>query len=305
MRKCILWAAILILSATTIFAADNIIKNGDFSNGMQDWVAVLDSGSFFHVENGVLSADYNGGKNAGIQQKIGSLQPGEEYELSFMSKVDRINGDGFGMIMVTTGEWEPGERITLTAKNTDWKKNSLSFKTKVPFSFVVIRAKIDAAFQIKDLVLAKKDSTQSAAKSVEPTSNLLQNGDFKGGLNNWKPVADPSISYYKVNDGVLTVDYNLGKNAALMQKIGALEPDTEYTLTFSAKVNRIGVGGAFGCIMVTNANWGPAETTSFEAIGDWKDYTVTIKPKVVFDYVVIRAKFDACFQIKNLALKKK
>ena len=206
--------------------ADNILKNGDFTNGIDGWSS--SGGTVLAADNGALHADFNeswGFINAGTY----NLKANTEYKLTFKAKA--INGGGVtpkmnksdwsGTVvqqgMEFTAEWAAYEWTFTTDDNTSLM---LFFQSGCP-------ADAGQEVWLDDVVLVEVIA-EPEAPVVE---NILNNGDFTDGIDGWSSSGGTVLA---ADNGALHADFNESWgfiNAGTYN----LKANTEYKLTFKAK----------------------------------------------------------------------
>ena len=249
MKKVIL---LLCFAIALSAAAENLIKNGDFSEGLKFWYA---TNKTTHISQSVTC---NGKKALCMEGasefiQLVELEPDTDYILTYSIKGENIvptapRNSGACIVFKGGNRWW---RSTPAADNRmtgtfDWKRHTYKFNSSFyqnkPLSIrLTLNANGKCYFADMQLVKASPEAKPAAAPAAAPaeikSSNLLVNGDFTNGLQGWhvdnKAVAiDPAAKAGDKNAVCLP------SNSRIQQSV-ALEPDTMYEFSFLIKGENI------------------------------------------------------------------
>ncbi len=197
--------------------ASTLVVNGDFSEGESGWTT---SGSTV-ISDGKASLA-SGSDTDTLSQKI-AVNGNTEYVLT----ADVISSGA----EITVGVQDYNGRYTNLSKTTSSSgKLSLSFTTASHINQIKIFAKVLRYQDAKDpvvidnIVLKAKNSSDSTDSSVPSTNNLIKNGTFTDGSNNWTLNGSASILQGKA---ILSS----GSDTDDIQQAVTLEANTTYRLS--------------------------------------------------------------------------
>lgn len=234
----------------------DIIANGGFENGLDDWTAYKEYG-YYEMPAEVVTTEHNSGEKSlnyhnMTSSSMGSrclgqeiqLEPNTKYTLSFYMK----GKPGWGNIAVIDDvenpyPWLfPGEvfkQLLSGGEFTTWTKHTYTFFStdKTDYKFIIALTGTETEAFLDDIKIER----------AEPKTNeIISNGGFENDLEDW--TAYKAYPYYEMPAEVVTTEKNTGEkslnyynrtsasiyNRALGQQI-KLEANTKYTLSFYLK----------------------------------------------------------------------
>ncbi|MDA7938417.1 family 16 glycosylhydrolase [Pirellulales bacterium] len=249
-----------------LMAAD--LANGDFSEGLTDWIVQATETAQVEVINvgdpGVLLTPTDTG-TAEIIQRV-PVSPGTAYRLAFTLN-SSSDSYAYAGVRGHAGKWSE-----LSTGENKAGRYSLEFETSSDVSEVTIFAQAyrqqTAPVSIDDIQLTLADSppVQPEPKPPivtppetppEPTpeppietpppipgNSLLTNGDFESALSGWNNISTAGGNAETIPGGagsVLQLTPSAEGTAALLQQV-AVDPSTSYRLSFSLT----SAGGSYG-----------------------------------------------------------
>ena len=234
----------------------DIIANGGFENGLDDWTAYKEYG-YYEMPVEVVTTEKNSGEKSlnyhnMTSSSMGSrclgqeiqLEPNTKYTLSFYMK----GKPGWGSIAVIDDvqnpyPWQfPGEvfkQLLSGCEFTTWTKHTYTFFStdKTDYKFIIALTGTETEAFLDDIKIER----------AEPKTNeIISNGSFENDLEDW--TAYKLYPYYEMPAEIVTTEKNTGEkslnyynrtsasiyNRALGQQI-KLEANTKYTLSFYLK----------------------------------------------------------------------
>lgn len=249
-----------------LMAAD--LSNGDFSEGLTDWIVQATETAQVEVVNvddpRVLLTPTDTGTAEIIQQV--SVTPGTAYRLSFTIK-STSDSYAYAGVRGHAGKWSE-----LSTGENKAGRYTLEFETSSDVSEVTIFAQAyrqqTAPVSIDDIQLALADSPPVSPEPEPPTEtpieppqdqpiepptetpppsvvdSLLENGDFESDLSGWSDISTAGGKAEIIPGAVgsaLQLSPSAEGTAALLQQV-AVDPSTSYRLSFSLT----SVGGSYG-----------------------------------------------------------
>ncbi|MBQ2117355.1 MAG: carbohydrate binding domain-containing protein, partial [Lachnospiraceae bacterium] len=247
---------------------DGLLINGDFSNGMVGYEVFADGAANVAgytvdtlSENSAFSIDIanTGSADWHIQLKQNKikLEEGKCYRLKLDAKssIDRK----FKYALQRNGathndDWMPYSGDPVNSINSEWQTFETLFKMTEPTDEDVILSISMGAFgepittkhfvRIDNIVLEEID--ESELPQVKPTpegENLIKNGDFANGVENWeKAITSPGAAEVSFDNGKAVYNIsNVGDvdwHVQLKQNGIALEQGAEYELSFKVKSDK-------------------------------------------------------------------
>ncbi|OUV71543.1 MAG: hypothetical protein CBC98_08275, partial [Planctomycetaceae bacterium TMED138] len=244
------------------------LSNGDFSEGLTDWIVQATETAQVEVVNvgdpGVLLTPTDTGTAEIIQQV--SVTPGTAYRLSFTLN-SSSDSYAYAGVRGHAGKWSE----LSTGENTAGRY-SLEFETSSDVSEVTIFAQAyrqqTAPVSIDDIQLTLANSPPVSPEPeppqetpVEPpqespiepplsppapiaSDSLLTNGDFESALSGWSNISSAGGKAETIlgdAGSALRLTPSADGTAALLQQV-AVDPSTSYRLSFSLT----SAGGSYG-----------------------------------------------------------
>lgn len=240
-----------------IEAGDNLIKNGDFAKGEENWEAAVtapgeatnsfaDGKAVFNITN-VGSEDWH----VQLKQNGLKLEQGAQYKVTMKIKSSEARIVKYAFL-TTSYDWYGGEDLELTANEVKEVEYTLDVGDKATdsaISFVVSMGKIAAketpvsTIEIDDICVVKTSGGDTPGEEIDPVeigTELIQNGDFAQGEENWtNAVTAPGAAEASFADGKAT--YNITSvgtedwNVQLKQSGLTMEKGARYKMNLKLK----------------------------------------------------------------------
>ena len=249
-----------------LMAAD--LSNGDFSEGLNDWIVQSTETAQVEVVNvddpGVLLTPTDTGTAEIIQQV--PVTPETAYRLSFTIK-STSDSYAYAGVRGHAGKWSE-----LSTGENKAGRYTLEFETSSDVSEVTIFAQAyrqqTAPVSIDDIQLALADSPPVSPEPEPPSEppieppqdspiepptetlppstgdSLLENGDFESDLSGWSDISTTGGKAETISGAAgraLQLSPSAEGTAALLQQV-TVDPSTSYRLSFSLT----SVGGSYG-----------------------------------------------------------
>lgn len=202
----------------------NLIENGSFEEGDSGWKVLSGDATEFSGDSsdGMSALKLATGIN-GVYTDFETLS-NVDYTLTLKYKGNSKDA-GFGISRVNTPvteEWLLSEKVTLSPTE-EWKTVSINFNSYVrnKHRFVIW------ADSSSDILI------DSVSVKLSEDKNLISNGGFESGTENWSYSTSPTVSNL-ANSG----DKALKQSTTIYSKIWQgvdVEPDTDYIISFCYK----------------------------------------------------------------------
>ena len=277
--KNLIIASVLSLAGSMYASADNMLENGDFSNGLQNWTSNRETSTNlnYQYESDVSVPGQVWESNLSYPL---ALEVGVEYKLTFKAKssVPRNIVAGWGM---NAGPWSAD--VMSFALSTEWQTFELvGFVSYADAS--ISRIIFDYGHEVGTVFL---DDVVMEPVEAEVDTNLLANSDFSQGLSSWSANQIVAVNA----EGAFESNVSWTGNPwdwSLTQPV-ALKAGVDYRLTFRAKASeirdvRVGWGKNEG-------DWA-ADMKPVLLSSQWRTFTVEgsvsfgeyANSRVIFDY---------------------
>jgi len=208
----------------------NILKNGDFENGMNNWSG-RSSGTYAWVEGGhesehamkIMDATNRWG---GFQQYF-RVEPGKTYRISFSYKDLNQKGDSAAYIRLshTDGNYtEDAVSIWFSSEDTAWHTKEAVF-TSEGYSYARLAFQPDTGKGSEKLI----DNVH--IEEVGNDENLIRNAYFNSGLDWW--------TVWTSSDGVCEIDPTGDLNGAAAVKLASASGANGYSAELSTAILKV------------------------------------------------------------------
>ncbi len=235
---------------------DNLIKNGDFAQGEENWEAAVtapgEATSSFADGKAVFNITNVGEQDWHIQLKQNGLklEQGIQYEVTFkiQSSAARVVKYAF---LNPTYVYYGGEDLSLAANEVKEVRKTITIgeETSDAITFVISMGKIAeeetpvSEIEISDICVKKTNKEEVPGEDIEPVeigTELIQNGDFTNGEENWtQAVTAPGAADVNFDNGKATFNItNVGTqdwNVQLKQSGLTLEKGARYKMNMKLK----------------------------------------------------------------------
>lgn len=237
----------------------DILKNGDFAQGGQDWIAyvgeaatgnaeIKDGKAIFNITN-VGTADWH----AHLKQNNVSLEQGASYQISFKIKSSEARTFGYGLLDPQNGyKWYGGadEAVEANVEKQILAELTITEPSSTTIDFQISLGNKGAnpqpsVVEIYDLHIIKLGAENTGDSGNEGESggtvvtgeNMIKNGNFTDGEENWiNAITAPGAAVSSFGNDVASYDItNVGTadwNIQLKQSGITLENGVSYELTF-------------------------------------------------------------------------
>ena len=227
---------------------NNLLVNGDFEDGTTKWDvsaggSIIGAG-FAHGGEGYAVLDRSGGAGTvDLFTEQFPVQPNTEYTISYWkySEAQTQTYCTIRLCNASNGIISNSNKGTGLIATEGWQQYSWTFTTTAETRYVRIDFQHNAGTGISYI----DDVTVTAAGSDE---NIIPNGDFENGMSKWVNGSSGgatgsvavSVGAYAGN-GALKLDRtDRGGTLYGMSNQFAVQPNTEYTVTYWEKVTAIG-----------------------------------------------------------------
>ena len=234
-----------VLPLSALFSAgadgDSIIVNGDFENGKANWA--------FNSGTAEVVSDAHGGSSAikltnpgrwaeGAIQTV-PAEANAEYKITWYSK--RVSGSGaFNLYVMNANGYanlqSAGGQNWMNETSGNWVKNEYIVKTGDATSVMLkfsTEASNPGSILLDDITMVKVGGgSVTPDEPVEPSANMLTNGDFEtGDTTGWDNLwGSNTVSIVAGRNGGSAMSVISGEWKHVRQKI-AVEADTDYVIT--------------------------------------------------------------------------
>ncbi len=237
-----------------VVAGDNLIKNGDFAQGEENWEAAVttpgEATSSFADGKAVFNITNVGTEDWHVQLKQNGLklEQGAQYKVTMKIKSSEARVVKYAFLN-TTYVYYGGEDLELTANEVKEVEYTLDVGNKATdsaISFVVSMGQIAdketpvSTIEIDDICVVKVGGGSDPGDDVTPDENLIKNGDFANGEENWEAaVTTPGEATSSFADGKAVFNItNVGTedwHVQLKQNGLKLEQGAQYKVTMKIK----------------------------------------------------------------------
>ena len=281
----ILVSAMLLLGSMAVapFTAsaavsDNLVPNGDFSNGMADWFDRGPGQVGTGVKDGMLYVGYNGSGSDyenNVNSQPVSVVKGGNYTLSF-----KIKGDADAMIMFAVKNSSSADGTTAGGSDLyggDWRTISTDWQTiEVDFTvsedanrdyFHVMFVPVGTGFYVDDVVMVQN----------LPDHGYISNGDFETGDKSGWTIPAWCQEYVSITaDAAYAGNYGVKMTGAWanVQRTVKVNPNTTYKVTVAYKGD---LALYFKKWSATENKWVDDQTEWCSDLGEWYVYECTYK----------------------------
>lgn len=279
-----------------------LIKNGDFSDGKDNWTETIqspgDAASSYENNKAAFEITNVGTEDWHVQLKQEGLklENGESYTLKFDISSTKSRKVLFGLMNAAYVQYFQ-ETLDLAEGETESVERTfkVSYDTDRNISFYISMGMINkeetaaSTIEISNVSLMKVEAVEEEPIEPEkPGTDLIKNGDFSEGETNWEkgiyggsdgkmPEAD--VTFSSGDEGKVTYNItNVGDsdwNIQLIQKGLTLEQGVSYKVQFKIKSSAArSVKYAF---MTSGDDWYGGETIALEeGVEKQIDKTITI-----------------------------
>jgi|GEM_PF-2654648 len=264
-------ALMTVLFSMPVFAdVDvNMLENGGFEDGFNGWMLYLDDGSItlsdFEKHSGSKSVKLNGIEEGDkafwnkIRQEV-SVSPNTDYVLSGFVKITGAPMDTWkSKIEIEDASYTPFVTKRMhdlgVKPNGNWQEFKMEFNSgeneSIYLSLCADNGGLKNVHYYDDLVLLPKDSNAGVKPQTKPSTvlvgeNLIQNGSFENGQEGWEPtetwgtgsMACATLDTTEKIDGTTSLKITDCRWNANVRQFISVKPNTDYELTFYAKVTR-------------------------------------------------------------------
>lgn len=253
---------------------DGYLKNGDFESGdLSEWLNEwnLNSAISTDAHGGSYSMKVEGGQwNAMVQNP--TVKANTDYTLSFWAK--RVSGAGIHNLWIKgMGSNDNIVELAIDCTAEDWTKYEATFNSG-SFTQLTVRFGVndkDSVFLIDDVVMGLP------AVVTEVVNGDFETGDLSSWINEWNMTSAISED---AHGGSYSMKVEGGQWNAMVQYVG-VEPDTDYVVTFWAKIaegsgtHHLWIKNETGTDQISDTfikSSDAAEWTEYKAIFNSKDY---------------------------------
>ena len=207
-----------------VVAGDNLIKNGDFAQGEENWEAAVttpgEATSSFADGKAVFNITNVGTEDWHVQLKQNGLklEQGARYKVTMKIKSSEARVVKYAFLN-TTYVYYGGEDLELTANEVKEVEYTLDVGNKATdsaISFVVSMGQIAdketpvSEIEISDICVKKVSGEDTPGEEIEPVeigTELIKNGDFANGKENWEEgIAEGGAVTTAYTDGKATYE---------------------------------------------------------------------------------------------------
>ena len=237
---------------------DNLIINGDFADGQEPWTTYIDEAAAASVEFKDGKAVYNI-TNAGtadwhiqLKQSGLTMEAGQKYKVSMKVKSGAARTIKIAF-MHGDSDWYGGADISLNGEEQSIEQEVTMPSDKESYDNMIFQISIgkhendsdlgEHNIEIDDIVVAKiGGSSEEEPPTVEEGTELIKNGDFAKGEENWSNGtyggAEATVKFEN-NKAVYEITKFAGDNGdsgiSLEQKNLTLEEGASYKVKFKIK----------------------------------------------------------------------
>jgi len=228
------------------------LVNGDFEDGTNGWSIGGNTALFTEGYSGSSSLLLSHGSAWGeAAYQVIALEKNTDYTLTWYSK--RVSGEGTYMVSIMNEANFDQKVTTVEGQNwfnqtsSEWTKSEYVFNTG---EFSEIRLKFcpetagAGSFLVDAITL-----TKAGEAPADPTGNLIKNGNFESGTNDWKWATKTKLDTDNAYTGKASarLDHDSAYGEALTQMV-TIKPNTDYVIIYYTK--RISGHGAWDLFLM-------------------------------------------------------